>query len=40
MLVLAGALHSGQLVLNCSTWGREGAARRSQPAQSSWPESP
>lgn len=21
MLVLAGALHSGQLVLNCSTWG-------------------
>lgn len=24
MLVLAGALHSGQLVLNCSTWGGKG----------------
>lgn len=32
MLVLAGALHSGQLVLNCSTWRRERAARMSRAA--------
>lgn len=40
MLVLAGALHSGQLVLNCSTWRGERAARVSQAAQGSCPGCP
>lgn len=35
MLVLAGALHSGQLVLNCSTWGGKG-----QPEGPSQPRAP